>query len=444
MTRPAITREQDIVLELIRTGIRAVSPEYIIPASIRFDRSTHILHVNKKSYPIKDGRIFVIGGGKAVAGMAGVVERVIGAEFITAGRVCGFADEHGTAKIEVLPSSHPVPNEQGVISVQRMLDLKNEYGINRNDTVICLISGGGSSMMTMPANGIALKELQTITDALLCSGAAIQEINIVRRHISGIKGGRLAAWFAPARVISLIISDVIGNDPAIIASGPTAPDRTTPQDAVKILKDYGLWEEIPEFMVMHFRQIFAKGLNNNAFMRDVYNHVVADGRSALNAMQRKGERLGFNTKILMDSMQGQPDMAAGELGIAVKKVCMEGPERPRFFLLGGETTPKVPKIHGKGGRNMHFAASFVLHMKDTDCKWALASVGSDGSDFIRGIAGAIVDHTTLKRAKNAGIDVEKRLKIYDSFGIFQNIEGSLIRMGKTNTNVGDLIACLIY
>ena len=245
----ATTEIRSVALEIIEAGISRVLPSVIMPAAVSYDRNHRVLIVNGDIFHVSGGRIFVIGGGKASGLMAENLENILGTETITDGLVACKDNAYNTGRIRIIRSSHPVPGQNGVEAVRQMLHLKEQYSIDGNDTVLCLISGGGSALMPYPAEGISLQDKQAVTRLLLGSGADINEINAVRKHLSGVKGGRLGHYLAPARVISLILSDVIGNDLSTIASGPTFPDSSTFADAYGILGKYKLLADTPDSVV---------------------------------------------------------------------------------------------------------------------------------------------------------------------------------------------------
>ncbi len=242
----SITELRRHALEIVETGIERVLPSKIMVHAVKYNPSKKILTINNKGYDISKGRIFVIGGGKASGLMAETLEKIIGPENITNGVVNCRSKAYKVSKIEIIEASHPSPDQRGVDGVEQMLALKDQHSINKSDLVICLISGGGSALMPCPVDGISLKDKQKITELLIKSGPTIHEINAVRKHLSKIKGGQLGKFYSPARVVSLILSDVIGNDLDVIASGPTAPDSSTFLDALNILKKFNLLSKAPQ------------------------------------------------------------------------------------------------------------------------------------------------------------------------------------------------------
>jgi glycerate-2-kinase len=343
-------------------------------------------------------------------------------------------------KIKLVVAGHPLPDQRGVSGVKEMLALKDHYSIGQNDLVICLISGGGSALMPQPVVGVSLGDKQKITELLIASGAKIQEINVVRKHLSRVKGGQLGHFYSPATVISLILSDVIGNDLATIASGPTTPDPSTFSNAYEVLKRYNLLDKTPEsvvdFIIRGQRGEIAetpKALGN------CHNHIIGDNGLALEAMSAQARKLGFNPHIMTSQQTGDTAKVASLRAGEVIERKYAGYD---VLLLGGETTVKLPSTAGRGGRNQHYAAVSMLAMAGYPGQWIVASVGTDGSDFMPDVAGAIVDQSSLGIAQTRGLDVKSFIRRYDSHPLLGNIGNSLIITGDTGTNVGDVVVYL--
>ena len=254
------------------------------------------MNVNGDIYPVSGGRIFVIGGGKASGLMAESLENLLGPENITDGVVTCKGNHFHTGKIKIVRAGHPIPDQRGTDGVRRMLHLKDQYAIGRDDLVLCLISGGGSALMPCPADGVSLKDKQRVTELLLACGAEINEINTVRKHLSTVKGGRLGHFYSPATVISLILSDVIGNDLSIIASGPTFPDASTFADAYNLLKKYNLLSKIPE-AVTGLLEKGCRGLEAETpkALDNCHNYIIGDNTLALQAMAQKASETGTSS-----------------------------------------------------------------------------------------------------------------------------------------------------
>jgi glycerate 2-kinase len=430
-------------LEIVEAGIARVLPSAIMKSAVRYDSARNVLTVNDDAYQLSGGRIFVIGGGKASGLMAETLESIIVPDNISAGIVtcnCRSRD-YKTSKIRIIEARHPVPDQGGFNGVKQMLALKNRYSINENDLVICLISGGGSALMPCPVDGVNLEDKQRITELLLGCGAPIHEINSIRKHLSKTKGGGLGRFYAPVTVVSLIISDVIGNDLDVIGGGLTSPDPSTFSDAYNVLERYGLLSKVPASVIDFLR----RGCQGDVAetpksLGNCHNYLIGDNRLALEAMSRKANEAGFTPYIVTAEQKGDIATVARLRAGEILEARYTGYD---VVLIGGETTPKLPDEPGKGGRNQHYAAVSMLAMKEYAGEWVIASVGTDGSDFLPDVAGAIVDNNSLDTAAGKGIDVASYLDRYDSNTLLRKIGGSLIVTGNTGTNVGDVIVYVL-
>jgi hydroxypyruvate reductase/glycerate 2-kinase len=437
----AVTKLRKQALEMIEAGIKKVHPGSLIKAGVRYNRNFNSLTAQNKTYDIIRGRIFVVGGGKAAGLMAQALEKIIGADNITAGIVNCHSDDYKLEKIEIIQAGHPLPDRKGVKGVDKMLDLKDEYEISEKDLVICLISGGGSSLMPGPVEAISLKDKQAVTQLLLESGADIREINAVRKHLSRVKGGRLGRHFQPAQVVSLILSDVVDNNLNVIASGPTVPDPTTFKDAQAVLVKYNLLEEIlPKVKKYIGRGCDGQEEESPKELDNCDNYIIGDINMALEVMALKAKTLGLKPIIVSATLAGTPEI----VGQRISQEIASGEYRDyNTLIFGGETTPGLPKAHGQGGRNQHLAAVSALAMQDYKKEWVMASVGTDGSDYLPEVAGAMVDNNTLAIARQKGLEVEDYINNYETFNLFKKIGSSLIVTGDTGTNVGDVMVYIL-
>jgi hydroxypyruvate reductase len=346
---------------------------------------------------------------------------------------------HGVAcrKIEVLEAAHPVPDAAGIAAANKVLTLVR--GLSEDDLVLFLGSGGGSSLLSLPAGGIELEDKQAITRALLASGAGIGEINCVRKHLSALKGGRLTLAAAPARVHGLLISDVPNDDPAVIASGPTVPDPTTREDARAVLFRYGI--EVSEGV-----KTFLDDLRSETPKQDhprfasVENVIVATAKEALNAAVRKSEGDGIRAIILNHKVEGSARKIANSHAEAVQAILNEGGAQPCVLLSGGEVTVAL-KGDGRGGPNTEFLLALALALEPIGNMWAIAC-DTDGIDGTGDNAGAFLSPHTLKRARSRGLDPQDYLVRNDSYSFFEALS-ALVRTGPTRTNVNDFRAILI-
>ncbi|MFC6904677.1 glycerate kinase [Halalkalicoccus tibetensis] len=423
------TPERELALDCVEAGIEAADPERAIAESVSLDGDR--LSIGEASYDLSTyEELVVLGGGNAGGRMASAIEGVLG-ERIAKGRVVTDAPEE-TGAIEVLPGDHPVPSERGVESTRAMLELADEAG--EGTLAIVLISGGGSALMPAPAEGVSLSALQEATEALLASGAEIGEINAVRKHCSAFKGGGLARRAAPATVVSLIVSDVIGNDLSTIASGPTAPDATTFAEASEVLSRYGIDppEEIAERLERGANGDVAEtpDADDPAFDR-VDNHVVADGFTALEAVRDLSRERGYEPLILSSSVRGEAREAAKTHVAVTEEVRRSGNpvEPPAVICSGGETTVTL-RGDGTGGPNQEFALSAALEL---DSHTALASVDTDGIDGASDAAGAVVDSETVPDPEPARAALAEN-DVYP----YLDEQGAIIETGPTGTNVNDL------
>ncbi len=434
----ATTEARDRVLQIVDAGIKRVLPTNIMRTAVSYDAVRQIIGIKNEPFPLSEAnRIFVIGGGKASGLMAQALESIIGVANITDGVVNFKGGQVRTQKIKTVIAGHPTPDQRGVGGVKEMLALKSHYKIGKNDIVICLLSGGGSALMPYPVDGVSLKDKQKITELLIGSGAKIDEINIVRKHLSRVKGGQLASFYSPARVISLIISDVIGNDLATIASGPTTPDPSIFADAYKVLKNYNLLTRAPRSVI----DFIEKGQKGEApetpkTLSSCRNYIIGDNTLALEAMAAKAKEHGFSPHIITSQQTGDTTKVARSRAREILKGKYAG---YNLLLIGSETTIKLPPDAGRGGRNQHYAAVSLLAMADYPGRWLVASVGSDGSDFLPDVAGAIVDQDSLETAKDKKLDIEAYIERCDSNTLLEKLGNSLVITGDTGTNVGDVI-----
>lgn len=391
-------------------------------------------------------RMIVIGFGKASPTMARAMEDSLG-DSIDAGLIVtkyghGFAGKGG--KIRLLEAGHPIPDGNGASATEAMVDLVAPA--DEKTLVVCLVSGGGSSLFVSPHHGITLAEKRTVTDMLLRAGADIGELNAVRKHLSGVKGGRFAEFVHPATCVSLILSDVIGDRLDVIASGPTAPDPTTYEDAVAVLVRYGLLDKVPESVALLLRQ-GRIGLipetpkpGDECFVK-MTNMVVGSSLMALEAALVKAVSLGSRAEIVSAELCGEAREAGRWLArraLAAQRA-KQG-RSPLFLISGGETTVSVTGS-GKGGRNMELALAFALEIEGT-VGISLLSAGTDGTDGPTDAAGAMVDGSTVAAARRMDIDPVDFLGRNDSYSFFKKIGGLLVT-GPTGTNVMDLQVVLI-
>ena len=376
--------------------------------------------------PPPKGRIFVAGAGKAAASMAVAVEKALGP--VEGIAITRYGHGLPTRHIRIVEAGHPVPDESGQGAAREMLERTGELG--KDDLLLALFSGGGSSLLALPAPGVSMATLKSLTGELLKSGATIQEMNTVRKHLSAIAGGRLAAA-SRAPVLALIISDVTGDDPTHIASGPCAPDPTTVQDARAVLERYGVDFEGP----------FAESPKpGDAVFARVENRVIATAHRSLEAAADLFQREGIAPVILGDTVTGEASEVAKVMAALVREIQRHGKPWPRPVALisGGETTVTLRSESGRGGRCAHFLLSLAL---EVDGVWAIAA-DTDGIDGSEDNAGAVLTPDSLQRASAMKLSGKALLAKNDSFGFFKSL-GDLVNTGPTRTNVNDYRAILV-
>lgn len=412
MTAARVDDPRAFLETLFRAAIEAAQPAHCLPPHLP---------------PPPKGRLLVIGAGKASAAMAKAVETHWQGPL--SGLVVTRQGYHVPCdRIEIALAAHPVPDLAGMEAAKRMLQLV--HGLSADDLVLCLISGGGSALLPLPLEGLDLAEKQRISRDLLRSGATIREMNCVRRHLSRIKGGRLAAACAPAKVLTLLISDVPGDDPVDIASGPTVPDPTSCADALAILERYNI--ELPPRVRQKLENGDAESVKS---LDNIETRMIATPRRALEKASALAEGAGITAHILGDALEGD----AAALGRTMAEQ-IDHYKAPCVLLSGGETTVTV-NGSGKGGRNVEFLLSLLRALKGRKGVYALAG-DTDGVDGTEDIAGAFIDPDTLAKAAALGLDAEKYLGNNDAHSYFGALGQSVVT-GPTFTNVNDFRAILI-
>jgi hydroxypyruvate reductase len=382
-------------------------------------------------------RIFVVGAGKAGASMAQAVEGLLG-ERITAGLInVKYSHTAPLQRIELNECGHPVPDLNGMRGAERIAQIVSDAA--GGDLLICLISGGASALLPLPVAGVELEDKQRLTQLLLACGANIHEMNCVRKHLSRVKGGQLAKLAYPARVLTLILSDVIGDNLDVIGSGPTVPDSSTFADARAVLDKYGLWDQVPEAVAEHLRAgVEETPKPGDAVFQHVENVIVGSNRLAVDAAAVEARALGYRTLILSTLIQGETrDVARMHAAIALEAAASGNPvEPPACIISGGETTVTI-RGDGLGGRNQEFALAAAIDISGSS-NITILSAGTDGTDGPTDAAGAVVDGDTVTDAAAANEFLARN----DSYHFFE-AAGGLITTGPTNTNVADVRLMLI-
>jgi len=414
-----------LLTSLFQVAVQAASAEWVLPPYL--------------PAPPPTGHTVVVGAGKAAAAMARAVEdhwpgQISGLVITRRGHAVP------TRTIEVVEAGHPRPDRTGMLAAGRLLKLVN--GLGADDLVLCLISGGGSSLLTRPAPGLSLEDKRTVTEALLRCGAPIAEINCVRKHLSAIKGGRLAAAAAPTPVLSLVISDVPGDDPSVIASGPTVADPTTRDQALAVIDRYGLsapesvrrWLDSPESETPK---------PGDPAVAASAVRIMASAQDALEAAADAARQAGITPVILGNAIEGEAKEVAKVMAAIALQAAEHGQPAaaPCVLLSGGETTVTLTGKGGRGGRNCEFALALALALNGHPRIQAIAC-DTDGIDGTEDNAGALIRPSTLFRAASRHLDAAAMLAAHDSYSFFQRL-GDLVTTGPTLTNVNDFRAILV-
>lgn len=427
---------------IVRAALAAVAPEACLERAVQLE-GDHLIVSEQAVDLSRCKRIIVVGMGKASARMAASLEGILGKRISNGLIVTAAGYKVPMNRVKVVEAAHPVPDERGLAAASRIVALIDEA--ETEDLVIVLISGGGSALLTLPTSGITLSDLSRTNELLLRSGAKIQELNTVRKHLSQVKGGQLAQRAFPAQVLALVLSDVPGDHLEAIASGPTVLDPTTFTDARQILHRYGLWEEVPPSVRARIEAGACGDISetpkpgDQSFLK-VQNAIVGSGSVAAAAAQAEGKRLGYRTLILTTTLEGEAREVGRVLAtLAREEISFGRPIKPPALILAaGETTVTV-RGNGKGGRNQELALSAALGIEGLS-NVVIASLGTDGRDGPTDAAGGMVDGETTARLWAQGIDPWDALARNDSYTALAAAE-DLIITGPTGTNVADL--CLV-
>ena len=437
-------RIRDDAISIFQAGLKAVDAANAVRRHVRLEGE--ILTVGDKRYNLGDfSGVYVIGAGKAAAEMARPLEEIVGDHLISGVVNVKYGHARPLRRIEVIEAGHPVPDQAGLRGAEKVKELLGLTG--ESDLVIFLLSGGGSALLPSPAPGLTLDDKQRLTQLLLESGADIREINTIRKHISAVKGGQLARLAFPATLVSLILSDVIGDRLDSIASGPTVPDVTTFSDCFQVLDKYALADKIPSALFEHL----SKGTRGEveetpkpgdpAFER-TQNLIVGSNTQALLASEEKAKALGYNSLILSSSIEGETREIARMHAALAREILASGHPvpRPACLISGGETTVTI-RGKGLGGRNQEFALAGAIALDGLE-NVVILSGGTDGTDGPTEAAGAIADGATVVRARELGLEAAAYLRENDSYHFFEPL-GDLLMTGPTLTNVMDLRVVLV-
>jgi len=430
--------------QIFEAGLRAVDPIEAIKRFLSVEGNR--LRCGEQELDLGTfDRVWALGAGKASAAMAQAVEEVLG-DRVSGGLVIVKYDHLAPLeKIRLLEAGHPTPDENGWLAAQQLAEMAEK--LDQKDLVLFLLSGGGSALLPMPVEGITLAEKMSTTDLLLKSGASIQEMNTIRKHLSQVKGGQLARLAHPATLISLILSDVVGDPLDVIASGPTVGDPTQFQDCLEVVNRYGLEEKLPGSVKSHLkaglgREVSETPKPDDPIFSQTYTFLVGTNVQALKAAAIEAEKRGYGSLILSSMIEGDTTEAARFHTAIVREIVSSGHplEPPACLISGGETTVVV-RGRGKGGRNQHFALEAALELEGLEGV-CLLSGGTDGTDGPTDAAGAVVDGDTVARGLAKGLNPKAFLEENDSYHFFQDL-GDLLITGPTNTNVMDLRVILV-
>jgi glycerate 2-kinase len=427
---------------LLTAGLEAADPAVALHRCV--SRHGNKLIVGRRTYDLRRmRRIMVVGAGKASARMATALEDILGDRLAGGLIVVKYGHTAATKIIDLVEAGHPVPDLTGQRAAQRLLELSG--GLSSHDVLFVLLSGGASSLLPAPAPGLTLSDKQQTTELLLRSGSSIQEINVVRKHLSTLKGGRLAAA-TQAKTVSLILSDVLNDDLSTIASGPTVPDPTTYADACSILRRYGVWSGTP-VRVRRYLLDGRRGLHRESpkpgvhIFNRVHNEIIANNRVAVEAVAQEATQCGIQPLVLTASVTGEAKEAARVFGAVAREIATSGRPitRPACVIAGGELTVTV-RGDGKGGRGQEFALAAAREIAGLR-RIYIAGFGTDGTDGPTEASGAVVDGQTIARASALGLNPLKALLRNDAYPLLKQL-GSLIISGPTGTNVNDLYLLL--
>jgi glycerate-2-kinase len=435
-------RTRTFLARLLQAGLHAVDPYEAVRRQVSVGRGH--LTIGSQRYSLHPfTRIVVVGAGKASARMAQALEHQLGRRIDDGLVVVKYGHGAPTQTIRIVEAGHPIPDAAGLEASRKVRAVAKT--LTAHDLLIVLLSGGASSLLPAPVDGIDLQDKQQTTKLLLRSGATIHEINTVRKHLSCLKGGQLAAA-TPARVASLILSDVIGNDLGTIGSGPTAPDPTTFQDAWAIIERCGVSRTIPASVKYHLKlgmkhRAAETPKPHAALFRRVDNILIGDNQAAVEAVARTAKQQGLRTLILSTTLTGEARELAKMFGAMAREIAGHARpiQRPCCIIAGGEPTVTI-RGEGTGGRAQEFALAAAPEIAGLDHVWVVG-FATDGTDGPTSVAGAVVDGQTVVRARRKGLDLTHALQNNDAYPVFEKLHGHIVT-GPTGTNVNDLYLLL--
>lgn len=428
--------------EIFIAGVESVKPDNLIKRFVSIEQ--YNLQIENFHFDLSTiANIYIVGAGKASAAMAQTIESILGSRITEGHIITKYAHAVPLQFIGITEAGHPVPDENGIKGTELIMSIASKA--EKNDLLICLISGGGSALLTDVPEGCSLEDLKALNNLLLKSGADIFEMNCIRKHLSKVKGGLLAKTAFPSRVVSLILSDVIGDPLDVIASGPTAHDPTTYADAISIINKYNIKNKIP----IQIYQLLENGVNNkrqetlkqsDEALELTSNLIIGTNKLALAIAKEKAVLFGYETKIITDKLEGNVIDVAKYIMDSIKNANKENMYENTCLLFAGESTIKV-EGEGLGGRNQHLALIIAQLLADQPGITFL-SAGTDGTDGPTDAAGAVVDSFTSQIASNLQLNMEHYIKHCDSYHFFEQVPG-FIKTGPTQTNVMDLMVVLI-
>ncbi|MDM8520173.1 glycerate kinase [Anaerolineales bacterium HSG6] len=441
--KPSAEQKRQTAWQIMRSALQAVDPE--VAVNTYFEQNPALVTQVQQS----PGKLYVVGAGKASAPMAVAIEAIFGQK-ISDGRVivkCGHElPLPAESTISLMTAAHPVPDQAGLTATRHLMDMLQQT--QADDTILCLMSGGGSALLTQPAEGLTLTDLQQTNQCLLGAGVPIHHINGIRKHLSAVKGGRLAELAAPATLYSLILSDVVGDSLAVIASGPTVPDPTNFDDAWRIVEQYQLRDQLPPAVVTHLQAGCAGMIPdtpkpNNPIFANSHPAIIGSNRIAAQAAVQSAQALGFEAQLLTTYVEGEAREVAQVMAGLAKGLARDEStiKRPACLVLGGETTVTI-RGDGLGGRNQEMALAAAITLQG----WPnilIACLGTDGNDGPTPAAGAFADGETVAQAERLGLHAVEQLNRNNAYNFFNAID-DLIITGPTNTNVNDLIIILVW
>jgi glycerate 2-kinase len=442
---PSTRDRRALVTRVMQSALAAVEPGEAVRRALRRDGDT--LTIGDRAYDLGAyDRAIVVGAGKASAPMAAAVEQVLGERVADGLVVVKHGHTHPTRTVKLREASHPIPDESCVNGTAELVGLLGTTG--PRDLVVVVLSGGGSALMLLPADGITLADMQQTTDVLLRAGATINELNTIRKHLEQAKGGGLARMAAPSDVLALVLSDVVGNPLDVIASGPTVPDTSTFADTCAIVDRFGIWDRLPASVVSRLHDgrdgnIADTPKPGDPLFARVQTVVVASNELAAEAGVRQAESEGLSAMLLTTYVEGEArEVAKVVAAFAREEAARDNPvPRPACLVLGGETTVTV-KGTGTGGRNQELALAASIKIAGQE-NVIIAALATDGNDGPNDATGALIDGSTVPRARALGLDPDAYLANNDAYHFFEAL-GDLLITGPTNTNVNDLLFVFVW